>query len=107
MTWVAGSKRWMKSYRGKSYAVSCAQLAVPPTKEASWRAANHWWLTKKAEVDAADPGTPPPPHPHQASLNALDAQLDWARQHAPDEVAALEGVRSTVAATPHYEEPPL
>ena len=26
MTWVGGQKRWIKEYRGKTYAVSCKQL---------------------------------------------------------------------------------
>lgn len=107
MTWVPAAKRWAKNYRGKNYAVSCKQLNATPTKEGSWRAANAWWLTKKAEIDAEDPRSPPPLHPFQAELNQLDAKLDWARQHAPDEVKGLEETRQEVARTAHYEEPQL
>jgi integrase len=43
MTWVASTRRWKKMLNGKVYVVSCRQLGVPETKEASWRAANQWW----------------------------------------------------------------
>jgi integrase len=50
MTWVPGRKGWMKWYRGRNYSVSCRQLGTEPTKEASWQAANEWWLEKEAEL---------------------------------------------------------
>ena len=53
MSWLGGTRRWMKMYRGKRYAISCRQLNVPLTKEDSWRAANAWWEAKQAELDAA------------------------------------------------------
>jgi len=34
------------------YSVSCRQLEVEESKEASWRAANRWWEAQKAEIDA-------------------------------------------------------
>lgn len=40
MTYIPSRKGWMKEYKGKKYAVSCAQLRCPPSKEASWLAAN-------------------------------------------------------------------
>src|SRR5262249_52435911 len=43
MTWVPSSRRWRKIHQGKLHLVSCRQLGVPETKEASWRAANEWW----------------------------------------------------------------
>lgn len=52
MTWVPGSKRWAKEYKGKSLAVSCRQLGVPATKDNSWQAANAWWEKKQKEIDA-------------------------------------------------------
>ncbi len=52
MTWVAESRRWIKKYNGKIYAVSCRQLEVPETKEESVSAANAWWEKKKNEIDA-------------------------------------------------------
>ena len=54
MTYVPSQKRWTKHYRGTTYSVSCRQLGTAPSKEASWLAANNWWETKQAEVDAKD-----------------------------------------------------
>lgn len=53
MSWDARSRRWLKEYKGKKYAVSCRQLGTPETKDESYRAANSWWVEKKAEIDAA------------------------------------------------------
>src|SRR5262245_17445726 len=50
MTWAPSSRRWRKMHRGVWYSVSCRQLGVAETKEASWRAANAWWQAKLAEV---------------------------------------------------------
>jgi integrase len=56
MTWIPDSRRWTKFHRGKRYFVSCRQLDVPETKEASWRAANEWWERRKgiASLPAED-----------------------------------------------------
>jgi integrase len=51
MTWVAHSRRWTKFHRGKRYFISCRQLGVPETKEASWRAANEWWDRRQGIAD--------------------------------------------------------
>ena len=51
MTWVAHSRRWTKFHRGKRYFISCRQLGVPETKEASWRAANEWWDRQQGIAD--------------------------------------------------------
>jgi hypothetical protein len=64
MSWVPSRKRWTKKYQGKMYAVSCSALGVPGTKDASWRAANAWWVKKQAELDAA-----------KAPANALASSL--------------------------------
>ena len=53
MYWVAKQKRWMKEYRGKTYAVSCRQLKCPATKEESRQFANEWWQRKQEELDKA------------------------------------------------------
>src|SRR5436189_74056 len=37
MTWVAGSRRWRKLYKGKWYSVSCRQLGCEETKKESWQ----------------------------------------------------------------------
>src|ERR1700710_1195194 len=50
MTWYAEARRWRKCVKGKWYAVSCKQLGVPETKEASWRAANEWWERQEGMV---------------------------------------------------------
>lgn len=55
MTWVAGSRRWRKCYKGKWYSVSCRQLNSDETKEASWKAANEWWEREQGLADAAPP----------------------------------------------------
>lgn len=50
MTWVRSQKRWTKSYKGKSYSVSCQQLNAPATKEESRVAANNWWVARQASL---------------------------------------------------------
>jgi integrase len=75
MTWVASGRRWTKKYRGKWYAVSCRKLGTPPTKEASWRAANDWWIQQQRSVDNA------PPTEEQVRANAFQVWSmvqDWA-----------------------------
>jgi hypothetical protein len=52
MTWVAGSRRWRKLYKGKWYSISCKLLGTEETKEGSWRAANEWWEREKGKADA-------------------------------------------------------
>jgi integrase len=44
-------------YRGQRYTVACSVLGTPPTKDASYQAANDWWRKKRAEID----GAPLPP----------------------------------------------
>jgi len=51
MTWVPSSRRWRKVHRGKVYMLSCRQLGVPETKEASWQAANEWWEREQGIAD--------------------------------------------------------
>jgi integrase len=40
-------------YRGKRYTVACSVLGAPATQEGSRKAANDWWLRKRAEIDSA------------------------------------------------------
>lgn len=82
MTWYPGTHRWMKMYQGKRYAVSCKQLKVPPTKEASWKAANEWWKQKLAEIESA-----PESHPHEVFLEMLAMRRDWAARHGQMDLA--------------------
>jgi len=51
MTWVPSSRRWRKVHRGKVYMLSCRQLGLPETKEASWQAANEWWEREQGIAD--------------------------------------------------------
>lgn len=51
MTWKPETCRWRKMHRGKWFSVSCKQLGVPETKEASWRAANDWWEQQQKLAD--------------------------------------------------------
>lgn len=50
MSWVASTCRWKKMKDGKVYVVSCRQLGVPETKEASWKAANFWWEEQEKKI---------------------------------------------------------
>lgn len=61
MTWAPKQRRWLKKYRGKMYSVSARQLERSPTKAASRKAANEWWIAKQKELDAA--AAKPPEHP--------------------------------------------
>lgn len=51
MTWIPGGRRWRRVYKGKVYLVSCRQLGVPDTKDASWKAANEWWQEQERLAD--------------------------------------------------------
>ncbi len=56
MTWVPSGRRWRKVFKGKAYVVSCRQLGVSETKEASWKAANQWWERQLTTLNAPDDG---------------------------------------------------
>jgi integrase len=56
MTWVPVSRRWRKIHRGKVFMVSCRQLGVAETKEASWKAANEWWEREQGIADLPTEG---------------------------------------------------
>lgn len=73
----------MKEYRGRHYAVSCRQLAVHATKEASSAAANAWWEAKRAELDALS--TPDPVL--EVAIRNHRAVAEWFKKN---EVAADE-----------------
>jgi integrase len=75
MSWDGKNRRWLKEYTPpggprKKYAVSCRQLGVPESKDASYQAANRWWEAKKAEVDATYRPVPRPPLPMEDVLRA-------------------------------------
>lgn len=71
MTWVPARKGWMKWHKGKSYSVSCRQLGVEPTKEASYQAANAWWQAKEAELEARPPTPITPLDPASATIRDI------------------------------------
>ncbi len=70
MTWKPETCRWRKMHRGKWYSVSCKQLGVPETKEASWRAANAWWEQQQALADVP---------PRMTGWNVPPASATWCR----------------------------
>ena len=74
MTWEAPKSRWRKMHHGKIYTVSCDLLGTPPTKEASYLAANAWWQSKRAEIDGQTP-----PHFHHQTITEIRRRIDWAK----------------------------
>lgn len=97
MTWVPGRKGWMKWYKGRMISVSCRQLGTDPTKAASWKAANEWWLAKEAELRAAIPSTPPLDAPSELIRSVLD-QIGQGRDDAGRPGGELSSARATVSA---------
>jgi|SRR5271166_5254682 len=80
MTWEPRKDRWRKIYKGKLYTVSCYRLGVPPTKEASYKAANAWWLAKRAEIEGN--------HPLSYHIEELERRRDWCRLRGENRQAA-------------------
>jgi integrase len=90
MTWEPRKDRWRKIYKGQLYTISCYRLGVPSTKEASYKAANAWWLAKKTEIDGAEPGSD--------VIKELEKRRDWCLlrgelSQAVDYDAAISEVR--------------
>jgi integrase len=104
MTWVPGRRRWTKKYNGKMYAISPQALGVEPTKEASYQAANAWWLKKQAELDLS---APPDPKLHlDPSSEAIKLILDRTplsdlRQMVAQGCAAAQLLETLEAASVH------
>lgn len=91
MTWERSKLRWRKMYRGKVYTVSCKELDLPPTKEASYQAANAWWRAKLVQLGGeARPGT-------HAVVRGLQKRLDWARENHRDDLANEVAARIVTA----------
>jgi hypothetical protein len=93
ITWNVKQHRWFKKYRGKQFAVSPKELGTEATKEASYRAANDWWRSKKAELDA-QPASPR--EPADDAIELLTAKRDWCREHG--EPAEAEQFAAKLAA---------
>ncbi len=84
MTWSALRKGWMKNYRGRMHGISCRQLGVDATKEASWQAANQWWENKRSELDAK---IAPPPAP--LPVRRWEQIAEWCEVNGQADNAAL------------------
>jgi integrase len=69
-------------YRGKIYTISCEALGVPPTKEASYQAANAWWATKRDGLDGVES--------HPTIRQELARRRDWAGRNDPELAGALD-----------------
>lgn len=79
--------RWVKMYRGVRYRIACADLGIPRpnwTKEATYQAANAWWLRKRGELESR-----PAEHPHQDALADLARKLEYAERHGLEEEATV------------------
>jgi integrase len=61
------------------YAVSCSSLGVPESKDASWRAANAWWTSKQAELDAQEAAANFPRDRLASALASLAAMHEYER----------------------------
>ena len=105
MSWEPTRRRWWKQYRGRRYLVSCRQLGTRETKEASYQAANSWWLSKKIEIDGQ--------HPNAHLIREQERRLEWSELHGRtdlvrelrDRIAQLE--KDTGSSEPATARPPL
>ena len=104
MSWEPTRRRWWKQYRGRRYLVSCRQLGTRETKEASYQAANSWWLSKKIEIDGQ--------HPNTHLIREQERRLEWSELHGRtdlvqelrDRIAQLE--KDTGSSEPATAPPP-
>jgi integrase len=105
MSWEPTRRRWWKQYRGRRYLVSCRQLGTRETKEASYQAANSWWLSKKIEIDGQ--------HPNAHLIREQERRLEWSELHGRrdlvrelrDRIAQLE--KDTGSSEPATARTPL
>jgi integrase len=79
-------------YKGKLYFVTCRELGVPASKEASYQAANAWWRLKQVELDAVKPR-----HFHEESLKEMERRIAWERSRGDSElVRQLSNTTQTI-----------
>lgn len=52
--------RWRKMHKGERYGISCDELGCARTKDASWQAANNWWLKITGTIAQEDIPTKKP-----------------------------------------------
>ncbi len=113
MTWVAGQKRWIKMYRGKTYAVSCRQLGTEATKEASRIPANEWWEKKRAKIDEELGLARKHPvalvNQYQYAIENHRLYAKWLRKYgnAPDGVAKSEAMIDFLTEALKGDNPPF
>ena len=50
MNWQQDTARWRKMHTGRWFFVTPKELGCHATKEASWKAANDWWIRKLATL---------------------------------------------------------
>jgi integrase len=101
MTWVPSRRRWTRMHKGKRYWISCKALGVPATKEASIHAANAWWTTKQAQLDATEES---PVHPKEELVAAL-LGVEGGRLDRDDILRlAIRQARERLAAYYKFEE---
>ena len=84
MSWEPKPRRWKKIYKGKAYTISCTQLGVDETKEASYKAANEWWTKKRVELDQ----DLPPREDYGGALDMLELRRDWCRKNGREDEAS-------------------
>ena len=84
MTWGPRNRRWRKLHLGRRYVVSCRQLGVPESKDASFRAANAWWEAKLAEIEAGQPA-----RPYAVAVEELRRREAWSLRHERETAARL------------------
>lgn len=101
MTWDNNKARWTKMFKGVTYRVTCSELGVPPTKTASYRAANEWWRARQAAIIAERP-----PHPHADLLSEYGRRRDWAARHGEhDERQQVEAEIARVTGLGEGDDP--
>ena len=87
LTWLAGSKRWRKKYKGRQY-----YFVGGTTKSdlKGYAQAYDAWLAKKAEIDADSEAAKPNRNDYEKAIASLIEMQDWF-----GEKGNQEGLRST------------
>ena len=96
--------RWRKTYRGKSYQVTCKELGLPPAKwmkAESGGLANQWWREKLSELEQQKP-----PSPYQGFADEINDKIAIANQLGlHDEREELQAELKELLAVPVGELP--
>jgi len=84
-------------HRGKVHTVTTEKLGCPPTKEASYLAANEWWRGRLADLTR---------HPHHDRINELSrSKVVAERLGERDEAERLAQQITQVERTPEWDDP--